>query len=201
VTDDTPKELPATASTEADRLLDHSYDGIQEYDNPMPRWWVLVFWGTFLFALGYFFHYQLSPNGKNVHQAYDEDVQRASEEMAARAANDPITEESLQKFLDDPAQVLNGQGIFQMRCVPCHESQGQGKIGPNLTDDHWIHGKGRLTDIYQVVNDGVSDKGMIAWGRTLKPVELRQVVAYVGSLRGKNLPGKAPEGTKVEPAR
>ena len=70
-------------------------------------------------------------------------------------------------------------------------------IGPNLTDNAWIHGAGKLTDIYGVVDGGVAAKGMPAWGRQLTPIELRKVVAFVGTLRGTNVPGKAAEGTPV----
>ena len=81
-----------------------------------------------------------------------------------------------------------------------HAEQGQGNIGPNLTDDHWLHGKGTLMDIYGTVHDGVPQKGMPAWSRQLTPAELTKVVAFVGTLRGKDLPGKAPEGAEVDMA-
>jgi cytochrome c oxidase cbb3-type subunit 3 len=79
--------------------------------------------------------------------------------------------------------------------VECHGPKGQGVIGPNLTDDYWLHGKASFMDIYAVVNEGVPAKGMPAWGKKLDPVEVAKLAAYVGTLRGTNLPGKAPEGT------
>jgi cytochrome c oxidase cbb3-type subunit 3 len=188
----------AAEKAEKDLLLDHAYDGIQEYDNPMPGWWKALFWASIVFAAGYFFHFHLSPNGQSIRQGYAADVKQADEEAAKRAAAEQVTEESLAKGLGNEGMVLAGQALFAEKCVTCHESRGQGKIGPNLTDDHWIHGKGKLLDIYKVVHDGVPEKGMIAWGKTLKPVELRQVVAFVGSIRNTNVPGKAPEGPQVE---
>jgi cytochrome c oxidase cbb3-type subunit III len=84
------------------------------------------------------------------------------------------------------------------RCAQCHAEDGRGNIGPNLTDHYWIHGQGKLLDIYEVVHDGVPAKGMPAWSRQLSPAELAKVTAFVGSIRGKNLPGKGPEGAKVD---
>jgi len=91
----------------------------------------------------------------------------------------------------------DASAIFTTRCKPCHAEHGEGLIGPNLTDGSWIHGKGSLMDIYGVVATGVQVKGMPAWEKLLTPIELQKVVALVGSLRGKNLPGKAAEGTLV----
>jgi len=88
---------------------------------------------------------------------------------------------------------------FTARCAACHAAEGQGLIGPNLTDDHCIHGEGGLMDIYQVISHGVPTKGMPAWELQLKPIEVRKLAAYVFTLRGKNLPGKAPEGHPIAP--
>jgi cytochrome c oxidase cbb3-type subunit 3 len=191
------KPASETEDPQRDLLLDHNYDGIQEYDNPMPRWWVLLFWGSFLFAVGYFFHYQLSPNGRGVYDVYQAEMEVAAEQAEKRALAEKVTEESLQELTKQEPMVLAGQAVFQQRCVTCHLDQGQGKIGPNLTDNYALHG-GKLMDIYSVVRNGVIEKGMQAWGKTLKPIELRQVVAYVGTLRGKNVPGKPPQGEKFE---
>jgi cytochrome c oxidase cbb3-type subunit 3 len=191
-TEQSPKTDP-----QQDLLLDHNYDGIQEYDNPMPRWWLLLFWGTFLFAAGYFFHFALSPNGRGVYAEYQAQMKVAAVQAEKRALAEQVTEESLQDLMGKEAMVLAGQAVFQQRCVACHNDHGQGKIGPNLTDEYALHG-GTLMDIYGVVHDGVVEKGMQAWGKTLKPIELRQVVAFVGSLRGTNVPGKAPQGEKFD---
>lgn len=177
-------------------LLDHEYDGIQEFDNPMPRWWVWSFWATLWFSLAYLFHYWVG-NGESVLAVYEDDVRVAAAVMAQEAMNQAVTEESLSPLLADAGTITAGQGVFAGKCSPCH-LEGQGSIGPNLTDQSWVHGKGTLMDIYQVVADGVPEKGMPAWNRQLTPAELRQVVAFVGTLRGKNMPGKDPEGTLIE---
>lgn len=195
-----PADAPARPSAEAkpqDQLLDHEYDGILEYDNPMPAWWKNIFWGTFVFSLLYLFWYHLGGNGVSVQAAYEADVAEAQALAAAEALTQQVSEESLTQLLLDQPSVTAGQEKFTSVCSPCHADKGQGLIGPNLTDDHWLHGKGTLMDIYEVVAKGVPEKGMPPWERQLTPEELRKVVAFVGTLRGTNVPGKAPEGTPV----
>lgn len=193
---DPSPEKPALDDQE--NVLDHEYDGIQEYDNPMPRWWVNVFWATFVFSLGYLFHYHLTGKGTSVSESYALDVQHAREEEARRALGDKVSEESLAKLMLDANLMADAKKTFDQNCGACHSDQGKGLIGPNLTDDYWLHGEGTLMNIHDVVADGVTAKGMPAWGRQLSPMELRKVVAYVGTLRGKRLQGKAPEGKKIE---
>jgi len=175
------------------RLLAHSYDGIEEYDSPMPRWWVWTFWATFWFSLAYLFHYWAG-NGESVLDSYTAEVAVVREREAKLALAEQVSEESLGKLVVDGTSLQAGAAVFQARCASCHLERAQGSIGPNLTDDSWIHGS-RLVDIYETVNGGVLAKGMPAWGRQLSPSELRTVVAFVGSVRGTNVPGKAPEGT------
>jgi cytochrome c oxidase cbb3-type subunit 3 len=185
------------ASNEEDRLLEHEYDGIKEYDNPLPRWWVWIFWGSCLFSVGYFFHYHLSGNGSSVAESYALEMREAREAEVRAAMGEKISDEALSKLMADAALMQDAGALFEERCMACHEAHGEGKIGPNLTDDYWLHGSGRLMEIYEVVSKGVPAKGMPAWDRLLTPIELRKLVAFVGTLRGKNLPGKPPEGTKV----
>jgi cytochrome c oxidase cbb3-type subunit 3 len=189
--DDNPEPL------DAERLMDHEYDGIREYDNPLPGWWKNVFLASFLFSIGYLFHYHVSGNGKSVEQAYALDVRQAREQQALRATGGEVDENALAKLMADAALMSDARSLFAERCQVCHGDQGQGLIGPNLTDKFWIHGQGKLMDVYEVVTDGVPQKGMPAWERQLAPVQLRVVTAFVGTLRGKNLPGKPPEGTEV----
>jgi cytochrome c oxidase cbb3-type subunit 3 len=176
-------------------LLEHEYDGIREYDNPLPRWWVWLFWGSFFFSLGYVVHYHLTGNGKSVLALYEEDARAAREQRAKESLKEAPTEAVLGKLMADEALMLDAKVTFVERCAACHAAEGQGLIGPNLTDESCIHGDGSLTATYEVVADGVPAKGMPAWELQLKPLELRKVVAFVVSLRGKNVPGKTPEGS------
>lgn len=188
---------------EHDKLLDHEYDGIREYDNPMPAWWKGTFWVTFFFSIVYIFYYHFGGVGTSAEEDYAQEMRVFHEQEAALALSaGEVTEEGLAKLMADPAMVAEGGAKYAEVCVACHGAAGEGKIGPNLTDEHWIHGKGSLVDIFGTVNEGVLAKGMPAWGRQLRPDEMRKVVAFVGSLRNTNAAnGKAPEGTKVEAVR
>ena len=182
-----------------DELLDHDYDGIREYDNPIPQWMNLLFVGTIAFAIFYAIWFHWGGPGKSVAEAYAEEAAQAEAAKAEAQAAHAVTEESLQALMSDGAAVERGKQVYTKFCVPCHGPNAEGKVGPNLTDSYWIHGKGTLMDIHKVVNEGVLAKGMPAWGQQLKPEDIDLVVAYVGTLRGKNVPGKPPQGNKVEP--
>ncbi|MEO7037519.1 MAG: cbb3-type cytochrome c oxidase N-terminal domain-containing protein [Polyangiaceae bacterium] len=200
VTESSPSKAraaPAKSRAPEAELLEHEYDGIQEYDNPLPRWWVWMWVGSFLFSIGYFFHYHVSHNGVSIADGYEQDMREARELEAKSSLAQPVSEDSLNKLTLDAALMTDAQTLFVSKCSPCHGEHAQGIIGPNLTDGSWIHGRGSLTDIYGVVEGGVAAKGMPAWGRLLTPIELRKVVAFVGTLRGKNVPGKAAEGTPL----
>ena len=101
---------------------------------------------------------------------------------------------TLVDLMADPSMMNGGKKIFQSKCATCHGMFGEGGIGPNLTDEYWIHG-GQLLDIYATVRDGVTAKGMLAWERQLRPAELLAVSSYAGTLLGSEPPnGKAPQG-------
>jgi cytochrome c oxidase cbb3-type subunit 3 len=193
------KTSPMSPAPHEAPLTDHEYDGIQEYDNPMPRWWLWMFWACFYFAVCYVLYFHVYMKGPSIAEEYAADMRTYREEMAQREVGTTPTEESLGKLMSNAAVMADAETLFKIRCVQCHAANGQGLIGPNLTDDHWIHGKGALLDIYKVVDEGVLTKGMPAWGKQLSRIEVSKVVAYVGSIRGKNLPGKPPEGEKVGP--
>lgn len=195
-----PESAPVSEAPRADSasVLEHEYDGIREYDNPLPRWWVNIFWASALFAIGYFFHYHVSHNGASVAAEYEAETQVAQAVEAKRALAETVSEGSLLKLAQDNASVSEGKAVFGQRCSPCHGAQAQGIIGPNLTDAFWIHGAGSPMDIYKVVNEGVAAKGMPAWGKQLQPAELRKVAAFLTTIRNSNVAGKPPEGTRVQ---
>jgi cytochrome c oxidase cbb3-type subunit 3 len=181
----------------ADPLTGHEYDGIAEYDNPMPTWWVRIYWATFVFSIGYYVHYQLTGNGSSVEQSYTAEMQAHREKLAAAALGQEIDEDALTRLMQDPAMMKDGQSIYKLRCVQCHADRGQGNIGPNLTDDHWIYGSASLMELFEIVSNGRPQKGMPTWSRTLRPVEVAQVATYVGTLRNTHVPGRAPQGTRL----
>jgi len=184
-----------------DRLLEHNYDGIQEYDNPLPRWWVILFYATIVFAVLYYLNVPGIGTGKGRIANYERDMAAARAAQAAIEARSPKTEMTdamLLAVAHDPARLELGKTTFVKQCSPCHRADGGGNIGPNLTDDFWIHG-GKPTDLYHTVNTGVLDKGMPAWGQILKPDEVTAVVGYVITLHDTHPPDpKAPQGDKAE---
>ena len=179
-----------------DRLSDHEYDGIREYDNPLPGWWVAIFWVTIVITPLYVLHYHFG-RGESVIAQYDREMVEHYELQAKQAlAAGSVSEETLAGLQRDTSMMSVAQQVFAGKCAVCHGSAGEGKIGPNLTDDYWLHGGG-LTDIYTTVSNGVPEKGMVSWRAQLQPAELLAVSAYVGTLRGTNPPNaKPPQGTK-----
>jgi len=192
-----PNELSSVSGH--DELLEHEYDGIREYDNPLPRWWVWMFAGSFWFSVAYFFHYHVSHNGQSVAASYEAEVAEARETRAKASLAEPVSEESLGKLMSDAALMNDAKALFGLRCMPCHGDKAQGLIGPNLTDSAWLHGSGHLVEIFEVVDQGVLAKGMPAWGKQLSPIEVRKLAAFVGTQRGRNVPGKSPEGVTAVP--
>jgi cytochrome c oxidase cbb3-type subunit 3 len=176
-------------------ILDHDYDGIQEYDNPLPNWWLMTFFGTIIFAFLYYTHYEISGVQKTQLQELANDLKSSK---AAEPACAEFTEESLEQKLNAMA-ADTGKQVFTEKCSVCHGPKGEGLIGPNLTDHFWIHGKGTRLDIYSTVTKGVLDKGMPSWETMLKPEELLAAVKYVYGLRGSNPPNpKAPQGVEYK---
>ena len=186
---------------EADHLLDHNYDGIQEYDNPMPRWWLWIFYATVLYAALYWLNVPGIGIGAGRVAGYERDMAVAHAKYGhQRPAGAGLTDDALRAMAKDPVQREAGRALFVANCSPCHREDGGGNIGPNLTDEYWIHG-GRPTQLLATVSDGVADKGMPAWSQILKPEQLPAVVAYVLTLAGTHPHDpKAPQGVKLEPA-
>ncbi|MCY2959869.1 MAG: c-type cytochrome [Planctomycetota bacterium] len=177
----------------ADVPLDHDYDGIQEYDNRLPNWWLFTLYGSIVFSVGYWLFYETFAVGRNQTQAWEREEELAAQAQIEREMGKEVTEESLLLMTKVPAQLEAGAKIFQQKCVQCHGPLGAGEIGPNLTDGYWLHGPAPL-QIYNTVMNGVLDKGMQAWKDQLGPVRVRQVVAHVLTISGKEVKGKAPQG-------
>ncbi len=167
--------------SDKDRLIEHSYDGIQEYDNPMPAWWVTTFWLCILFAVGYYAKVPGFGAGPGAIAEYDASMAAAAKEFPVVVAS--VSPEQLLAMAAEPKSVEEGKEVFTKNCVACHAADGGGLIGPNLTDDAWIHG-GKIDQIHGIIVAGVLAKGMPAWGQMLKPEDVEHVTAYVWSLHG-----------------
>ena len=175
----------------------HLYDGIRELDNRLPNWWLGILWGSIVWAAAYFLYYVMG-SGPTLVKTYETEHMEAAIAASQNAASKPtLSENALLAIRKDPARLAQGKEVFTSKCLPCHGAAGQGGIGPNLTDDYWIHG-GKLTEMLTVVTNGVADKGMPPWGPVLKEEEIQSVVGYIRSLHGTNPAGaKAPQGEKV----
>ncbi len=176
------------------QLLEHEIDGIQEYDNPLPGWWRALFWATIVFACGYviWFHNDIDKRYRADLAEYDAlKVKR----QAADAAH--VDEAILTRDSHDAAVIDHGAKVFATKCVACHTEDGHGLIGPNLTDLYQLHGTNRI-DIFTTVRTGVPGTPMLAWGEMMAPADVEAVAVFAITLRGKNIPGKAPQGEKVE---
>ena len=186
-----------TPDQEQDRVLDHEYDGIQEYDNRLPNWWLFTLYGAIVFAVLYWFTMHTWRIGELSQESYRGEMARAAELQLARMAGKEVSDESLTLMSQVPATVARGQAIFEQFCVTCHKADASGQVGPNLTDAYWLHG-GRPLQILNTVTHGVPDKGMAAWGNQLGPTRIQDVVSFVLTVKNKNRPGKEPQGVLEE---
>lgn len=184
-------------SKESDvEIVGHEYDGIKEFDNPLPKWWLATFYITIVFSVVYWIHYEMA-GGKGNWAELKEDL-AAVESIKASAPTSGDSEEGLQQLLGQAPVLEQGKAVFAAKCAVCHGQELQGLIGPNLVDDYWIHGTGKLMDIAGVVRKGVLDKGMPNWDGQLKDDEIRAVTVFIASNFGKEVPNpKAPQGEKV----
>lgn len=180
-----------------DRLTDHAYDGIQEYDNPLPGWWKWIFVATILFAFPYLAFYHSGAEGRSLHERY----------AAASAANARLQfaeigvlqgdAATLVRYMNDDSWVRVGESVYKANCTSCHGSDGGGLVGPNLRNEVYKHVR-KIEDIYEVVNNGAAAGAMPAWKNRLEQNERVLVSAYVASLRGTDDgSGKAPEGQPI----
>lgn len=185
------------AEQRADVPLDHDFDGIQEYDNRLPNWWLFTLYGAVVFSIGYWLFYHTFTVGWSQDQSYGREVEQAAAAQLEREMGKPVTSDSLLLMTQVSAQLDAGGKTFQQKCAQCHKIDGTGDIGPNLTDEYWLHGPEPL-QVYNTVMNGVLDKGMQAWKDQLGPVRVRQVVAYVLTRKHLKLPGKAPQGKHLD---
>ena len=181
-----------TLDAEQDKETAHEYDGIREFDNPLPRWWLLTFYGAVVFSVGYWFYYHSLAAGELPMAAYAVELE-AGEKLELAAELKAVGEEQLLALAQNPDAVQRGAAVFKQNCVACHGERGQGLIGPNLTDAYWLHGS-KAKQIHQVITAGILDKGMPSWRPVLGASKVQDATAFVLSLKGKDVPGKAAQG-------
>ncbi|MEQ8843689.1 MAG: cbb3-type cytochrome c oxidase N-terminal domain-containing protein [Phycisphaerales bacterium] len=187
-------------SNETDKTLiqGHEYDGIQEYDNPTPLWWHLIWLGTMVFSVVYFFLSLQSPwfvhQTQRLERAQLAEIERLFGELGDLQAD----QATLVSLMDEEQWMSYGASVFALHCTSCHAQDGGGGIGPNLTDDHYLNVK-TIEDIHTVIADGANNGAMPAWSNRLHPKEVVLLSSYVASLRGQNSARKGPEGEIIAP--
>lgn len=171
---------------ESSILMDHEYDGIQELDNNLPPWWVWMMWGTIIFSVVYLLNYhvfRISP--------LQMDEYKAEVELAESLKDPNAVTENTAVLLTAESDLSAGKAVFGKFCIACHKDDGRGEIGPNLTDDYWIHGND-IKDLFKIVKYGSPNGKMTPHGNLLTPLQIQQVTSYVLSMPYAE--GMPPEG-------
>jgi len=180
---------------EGEIMTDHEYDGIRELDNNLPPWWIYGFYVTIVIAVVYFSYYHILGKGDLQVAQYEKEMaegQRQKEAYIAKAGA-KVDENTVVAFTD-AENLERGKTTFKTYCVPCHGPDGQGVVGPNLTDEYWINGGG-IKNIFKTIKYGVPAKGMISWEAQLTPAKIQEVGSYILTLKGTNPPNpKDPQG-------
>jgi cytochrome c oxidase cbb3-type subunit 3 len=175
--------------------LGHDYDGIRELDNRLPPWWLYGFYGCILFGCVYMWRYHVSHSAPLSVEEYTISVQKAELQKAAflkNAAN--LVDENTVKQLTAASELAAGQKVFEATCFACHGKAGEGGVGPNLTDEYWLHG-GSVQEVFKSIKYGWPDKGMKSWKDDFSPAQIAQITSYVRSLQGTHpANAKAPQG-------
>ncbi len=180
---------------EGEIALDHNYDGIRELDNSLPPWWKYMFYASIVFAIVYLIRFEVL-DGDNQIVEYEKAVAQAKAEINKfkKSSPDIIDLENV-TLLTEASDLSRGKAVFNLNCASCHMADGGGSIGPNLTDENWILGGGIKNVFATVSNGGRDGKGMVAWKKILKPIDVQKVASYVLSLQGTTpAKAKAPQG-------
>lgn len=180
---------------EEEIMFEHEHDGIRELDNNLPPWWLYGFYVTILFAVLYTGYYIFGP-GINQHQEFEMAMEKAriAKELYMSKMDNAIDETNV-TLITNAGSIAKGKEVYTANCAACHGQAGEGGVGPNFTDEYWIHGGG-IKNVFTTVKYGVPEKGMIPWEAQLSPKQMQEVASYILSLQGTNPPnGKEPQGT------
>ncbi|MEM6366174.1 MAG: cbb3-type cytochrome c oxidase N-terminal domain-containing protein [Planctomycetota bacterium] len=170
---------------------DHAYDGIEEYDNPLPGWWKWLFIASIAFCPFYWVFYHSGAKGRSVQDTYSVALAENTRLQFAEIGDLKLDEPTIVKFMGKESWVKVGQSVFRANCVSCHGREGEGKVGPNLTDEFYKNVE-KVSDIAMVINNGAGNGAMPKWSNRLHVNEIVLVSAYVASLRGKNVENGRP---------
>jgi cytochrome c oxidase cbb3-type subunit 3 len=178
--------------------LGHSYDGIREYDNPLPGWWKWLFVLTVVVSPFYLLYFHVGGPDRSVHEQFAAALDANQKKKYADIGDLTPDAATLVKYMKDPEWNEVGKSIYKMNCVSCHGAEGGGVIGPNLCDENYKHIK-KVEDIVKVINEGVAGGAMPAWAtRIPNKNDIVMVSAYVASLRGSSPANpKGPDGSPI----
>lgn len=187
---------------EKDIELDHSYDGIRELDNHLPPWWKWLFYGSIVWGVIYMILFHVTDTLPLSLEEYNNELASAEQQIREYQASQPraVIDENTLTYTEDAALIEKGKAIFaNNNCAGCHRNDGGGNtIGPNLTDPYWLHG-GEVKNIFLTIKNGVVEKGMPAWGKSMSAQDVRDLTFFVISLQGTNPPdAKGPQGELIK---
>jgi cytochrome c oxidase cbb3-type subunit 3 len=180
---------------EQNLLLNHDYDGIQEFNYPLPFWWRATFYGGIIFGVLYiiYFIFMNGPSLKHEYFVDQKEVFKVREEYLAKLKE--FKPETYNAIVGSEEMKHYGEEIFVNNCLSCHREKAAGDIGPNLTDDYWLLSNGTAQEIYPFIIEGNPVNGMPGWGGVLAEEDLYAVTAYITSLRGTSQENpKEPQG-------
>ena len=178
-----------------DQSFDHDYDGIKEYDNPLPGWWKWLFILSIIFSGWYVLYYHLSVT-PTIEDKYYASLEAHLETMLAPLGELRTDNETILRIMPDEKLMAAVSGMFKGNCAQCHGADGSGGTGPNMTDDVYKTARSPV-GIYNIIKNGVPGTAMVGWEARLREEQMILLAAYVASLRGQNLPGNLPEGEPI----
>lgn len=181
-------------------LTDHAYDGIQEFDNPLPGWWKWMFVGSVVFSVFYTMYFHIGAPGRSVAEQYDTALAANTLLQFKEIGDLEPTADNIMLYANKKSWLSVGQTVYKTNCISCHGRDGEGKVGPNLTDQFYKNVR-KVEDIARVIKQGAGNGAMPAWANRLHPNEVVLVSAYVASLRGAKTAseGKGADGFEIPP--
>jgi cytochrome c oxidase cbb3-type subunit 3 len=178
-------------------IQDKQFDGISEDDNPLPNWWKSIAYASIVFAIGYMvlMHTDFLVHIPSPQDRFQAEIHAMRyRQDSIRALRPPFVFAEMTALRQDKDRLAAGRKLFEANCVACHAAGGAGNIGPNLTDDFWLHG-GRIDSVAMTIQNGVPSKGMPTWGNQFDDDQIKTLAIFVKSLHGTHPANpKAPQG-------
>jgi cytochrome c oxidase cbb3-type subunit 3 len=172
----------------------------------MPVWWLWLFYFTIAWGVGYMVYYYML-GGPSQEELYEMEIAAAEEQYNLDGSGDVEPQGDTDftwAYLDDEARIEEGKEIFMSNgnlCYTCHGGNGEGLVGPNLTDELWIHGCS-AEEMAASITEGFPDKGMIAYGSgaPMSNEDVQSLISYIASIQGTDPAGaKAPDMSRAQP--